>query len=116
MTLFDTAEPVACAHGRTEGEDCPFCNPLPPYQAHSITSLAAAAAIKPAALVLREQVFACIVIHGPVTDEAIAELLDMNPSTARPRRVELQRAGRIVADGTLATRSGRQARAWRSVA
>lgn len=108
-TLFD--QPTACTHGRMPDEKCPWCE-MPPFQGHSITSLEAAAAIRPAALVLREQVFACIVVHGPVTDEQIAELTGLAPNTARPRRVELMDAGRIRAEGTLTTHSGRKARAW----
>jgi hypothetical protein len=101
-----------CVHGRTAGEFCPYCYPLPPFQTHSATSVAAGEAIKPDAMTLRERVYRCILTNGPITDEAIAELTEMNPSTARPRRIELQRAGRIRADGTRMTKSARQATAW----
>jgi predicted ArsR family transcriptional regulator len=85
-----------------------------PYQAHSQTSAQAAARIAPSAGSLRALVLAAIKALGPMTDEEIAELCHLNPSTARPRRLELQRAGLVVADGTKPTRSGRQATIWRA--
>jgi hypothetical protein len=39
--------------------------------------------------------------------------LAMNPSTVRPRRVELARKGLIVQSGTRRTTSGRMAGIWR---
>ena len=48
------------------------------------------------------------------TDEQIAEGLNMNPSTVRPRRLELERAGRIEPAGASKTRSGRRAVGWRA--
>jgi hypothetical protein len=84
-----------------------------PYQRHSVTSLQAALAALPAAAPQRDRVLACVRACGPVTDEAIADLLGMNPSTARPRRIELQRAGLIAeADELVPTRAGRLAVAW----
>jgi predicted ArsR family transcriptional regulator len=68
---------------------------------------------EPNAASQRERVFAYISVNGPVTDEKIAEGLLMNPSTARPRRLELVRAGRIrPALQTQETKSGRNAVAW----
>jgi hypothetical protein len=47
------------------------------------------------------------------TDEEIQTYLDMNPSTQRPRRVELVDAGLIRDSGTTRqTRSGRPAVVW----
>lgn len=83
-----------------------------PFQPHSITSYDAAREIAPTSDNHREAVFQCIVEFGPLTDETIADTLGMNPSTARPRRVELEDAGRIVKRGRLANRSGRMAAAW----
>lgn len=108
MTLFDTS---ICAHGRPSGEGCPSCS-LAPFQGHSVTSLGASVAIEPDRVTLRERVYRCILALGPVTDEGIADALEMNPSTQRPRRVELQAAGRIFKQGTKLTRSGRSAAAW----
>ena len=47
------------------------------------------------------------------TDEEIASGLGLNPSTERPRRIELQRRGLVVEAGTRKPRSGRYATAWR---
>lgn len=47
------------------------------------------------------------------TDEEIAAGLGLNPSTARPRRIELARRGLIVEAGTRMTASKRNATAWR---
>ena len=98
-----------CQHGRAGYERCPFCHPLP-STAH--TRAAADEAMRPLRAVLREEVFGCIVVNGPVTDEQIVDLTQMNPSTVRPRRLELERAGRIKAEGTAKTKSGRKAVTW----
>lgn len=87
----------------------------PPAQGHSETSLAAAQAIQPDATTLRAQVIACLRRCGTygATDEEIQAALDMNPSTQRPRRIELVRAGHVQDSGTTRpTRSGRQATVW----
>jgi transcription initiation factor IIE alpha subunit len=47
------------------------------------------------------------------TDEEIAAGLGLNPSTARPRRIELARRGLIVESGVRKTASKRNAVAWR---
>jgi hypothetical protein len=47
------------------------------------------------------------------TDEEIAAGLGLNPSTARPRRIELARRGLIVEAGFRKTASKRNAVAWR---
>jgi predicted ArsR family transcriptional regulator len=86
-----------------------------PYQAHSSTSRAAAAWADASGLAetARGRVLRCIIEHGPVTDEQIADLLAMNPSTQRPRRVELEADGLIVNYGLDApARSGRLAARW----
>jgi predicted ArsR family transcriptional regulator len=49
------------------------------------------------------------------TDEEIASGLGLNPSTARPRRIELARRGLIVEAGVRKTASKRNAVAWRCV-
>jgi hypothetical protein len=85
----------------------------PPFQYHSETSVDAAHAIKPTADNLRQMVFEYIVEHGPVTDQRIQEDLAMDPSTQRPRRRELQQAGRVkVLDRLGVTASGRAAQRW----
>lgn len=50
------------------------------------------------------------------TDEEIAHELEMNPSTVRPRRIELARRGLIVEAGTRQTTSGRMACVWQATA
>jgi predicted ArsR family transcriptional regulator len=47
------------------------------------------------------------------TDEEMARRLAMNPSTQRPRRIELARRGLVVTCGTRRTASGRNADVWR---
>jgi hypothetical protein len=84
----------------------------PPFVAGSPTSYEAAKEIREDAGTLRELVYVFIRDHGPVSDEQIAEHLCMNPSTARPRRLELYRAGRIHQSGYTRTNAGRRAVAW----
>lgn len=82
------------------------------FVSHSPTSKAAAEAIKPTAGTLRAAVLELLKAKGPLTDEQIADALEMNPSTARPRRIELKRAGLIREAGTAKTKSGRDAAKW----
>jgi hypothetical protein len=85
-----------------------------PFQPHSDTSRAAAQQIDPRLNALHRQVYEYIAAQGlyGATDEAIASGLPMNPSTARPRRLELCAMGRIRACGYRKTKSGRLARVW----
>ncbi len=87
----------------------------PPYQRHSVTSLEAAEAIKPRLSDLQSQVLAFISMSRGATDEEIARGLKLNPSTARPRRIELVGKGLIREAGTRKTASGRAAVVWRAV-
>jgi DNA-binding IclR family transcriptional regulator len=50
---------------------------------------------------------------GGLTDEEMQRQLEMNPSTQRPRRIELARRGLVVDAGTRRTASGRMATVWR---
>jgi DNA-binding IclR family transcriptional regulator len=50
---------------------------------------------------------------GGLTDEEMQTRLGMNPSTQRPRRIELARRGLVVEGGTRRTASGRMATVWR---
>jgi predicted ArsR family transcriptional regulator len=85
----------------------------PPAQVHSRTSREAAQAISGAAASIRARVYAYICENGPVTDEQIAGALGLNPSTERPRRIELVGDGLVMAHYELArTSSGRRATAW----
>lgn len=85
---------------------------VPPSVHTSEASVEAAEKIEPFTGNLREHVYDCIAMFGPMTDEAIAVGLNMNPSTQRPRRLELQRAGRIVQVGHGRTRAGHKAALW----
>jgi len=68
--------------------------------------------IQPSAAKLRERVYRTIAEYGPITDERGSEASGIAPNTWRPRRLELEKAGRIVAAGASRTRSGRRAVAW----
>lgn len=87
----------------------------PPAQAHSATSLAAAASIKTAIGPLHRQILDHLKSSpNGATDEELMHALDMGGNTERPRRRELELMGRIVNSGkTRRTRSGREAVVWR---
>jgi hypothetical protein len=88
---------------------------LPPYQRHSDTSREAAELIEPDAATLRGQVLAHIRGCGDkgATDDEVQVALGMNPSTERPRRIELWRADLVRrTEATRPTRSGRSASVW----
>jgi hypothetical protein len=78
---------------------------------HSETSFEAGDAIRSKAGNLRERVLD-LLKTGAYTDEQIAVKLAMNPSTARPRRVELYNAGLIDCVGFAQTSSGRRSQLW----
>ena len=81
----------------------------------SRTSMAAADAIGASLNALQRSVVSFLRTRGDhgATDEEIATGLQMNPSTARPRRIELVRRGLVVEAGTRKAASGRFATAWR---
>lgn len=86
---------------------------IPPSVRGSQTSRAAALSVEgEPSDNARRRVLQVIFRMGPLTDEEISELLGMNPSTARPRRVELERMGLIFKAGTKKTKSGRDAIKW----
>lgn len=61
----------------------------------------------------RRRVYEFIVSTGGATDEELAEALGMNPSSVRPRRLELITAGFIRESGrTRKTASGTPAIVW----
>lgn len=89
----------------------------PPAQAHSPTSQAAARQIRPDASRLRGRVLGLLLERGEqgATDEELQLALSMNPSTERPRRIELVEAGAVRDSGrTRPTRSGRKAVVWQA--
>ena len=95
--------------------------PLPLFAARapsvhgSITSAAAADSLSGKALNALQRRVLEFIAWRPSTDEEIATELSMNPSTVRPRRIELVRRGLVVQDGTRRTASGRMATVWRKV-
>jgi hypothetical protein len=81
----------------------------------SETSIEASEKIAPALRNLQAQVFRVIAMAGPLgaTDEEIILSSGLSPNTARPRRIELVNAGRVVNSGKVRkTRSGRNAVVW----
>lgn len=103
-----------CVVCKPPGKPSPT-NPRPPYQAHSATSKAAAEAAEDNAPIARKRVYGAVAETGSfgMTDEEIADTLSMNPSTARPRRVELVRGGILVDSGDQRkTKGGKLATVW----
>lgn len=87
-----------------------------PFQRHSLTSIAAAESIGDRINALQARVLAYLKAHpSGLTDEQMQAGLGMNPSTQRPRRIELQRKGMLKADGTRKTKAGRSAVVWRAL-
>jgi DNA-directed RNA polymerase specialized sigma24 family protein len=89
---------------------------IPPHQSHSVTSKCAAVAIVSESATLREEVRKHLVACGEhgATDEEIQNALGMNPSTQRPRRIELVQRGIVEDSGTTRkTTSGRSATVWK---
>ena len=85
------------------------------YQAHSDTSKDAAAEIETRARTLRASVYAFLKISGAygATDQELQVALNMDPSTERPRRIELVERELVKDSGKKRkTKSGRQAVVW----
>jgi transcription initiation factor IIE alpha subunit len=81
----------------------------------SITSAIAADSLGPATLNAMQRRVLELLAATPngLTDEEMQTRLSMNPSTQRPRRIELARRGLVVECGTRRTVSGRMAVVWR---
>ncbi len=84
---------------------------FPPAQAHSATSVLAAAAIAPHRATQRDRILAYLAMY-PSTDQELAQRLGMDPSSVRPRRIELERDGLVTGFGSRRTASGRLAKVW----
>lgn len=99
------------------GDEYPFYGGTPPHQRHSNTSREAAVKVASKSKTLREKVFAYLEARPEgATDDEIQVDLDMQSDTERPRRRELQKAGRVVDSGYVRnTRSGRSAVVWKIV-
>ena len=95
--------------------DLPLLTQRAPSVNGSITSAKAADSLSPTTLnALQRQVLALLqATPGGLTDEEMQTRLGMNPSTQRPRRIELARRGLVVEAGTRRTASGRMATVWR---
>ena len=81
----------------------------------SVTSAQAADSLGPATLnALQRRVLELLAANPQgLTDEEMQRRLGMNPSTQRPRRIELARRGLVVTCGVRKTSSGRNADVWR---
>lgn len=87
-----------------------------PFVSGSTTSEEAALSIGSKAATLREKVYEALKTLGPMIDEEIQDLLEMNPSTERPRRIELCSEGRVIDSGSTGlTKSGRKAVLWKAL-
>jgi hypothetical protein len=84
----------------------------------SITSAQAADSLGPQTLNAMQRRVLELLQATPegLTDEEMQRRLGMNPSTQRPRRIELARRGLIVTGGTRKTASGRNADVWKATA
>ncbi len=83
------------------------------YQGHSTTSERAAQEIAGGAASLRRKVLDFVQSNGPSSDDEIQEALSINPSTERPRRIELCKLGLLRDSGLCGkTRSGRSCVLW----
>ncbi len=86
---------------------------LPPAQAHSPTSRAAAESMAHGAAPRRALVYRSLLQRGPATDEELQTRTGLPPSTQRPRRIELCDLGLVQDSGhQRLTRSGRWAIVW----
>jgi hypothetical protein len=81
----------------------------------SATSAQAADSLTPATLNnMQRRVLELLAVWPQgLTDEEMQQRLGMNPSTQRPRRIELMRRRLVVEAGTRRTASGRMAVVWR---
>ena len=84
----------------------------------SRTSREAADSLRPAVLNAMQRRVLALLATTPegLTDEEMQRRLGMNPSTQRPRRIELMRMGLVQRAGTRRTSSGRSADVWQATA
>lgn len=88
---------------------------LPLFQRHSPTSRAAAESLTPTTInACQRKVLDYLADHPEgATDEQMQIGIPMQPSTQRPRRIELVKLRMIEQAGEGKTRSGRRAAKWR---
>ena len=96
--------------------DLPLFAQRPPSARGSVTSAAAADSLDGETLNQMQRRVLELLQATPsgLTDEEMQRRLGMNPSTQRPRRIELARRGLVVEAGTRRTASGRMATVWRA--
>lgn len=83
---------------------------------HGRTAHAAAKDIESVSGAQRRAVYQALLVSDGLTDGEIQIRLDLDPSSERPRRVELVRDGLVVDSGrTRLTQSGRRATVWVAV-
>jgi hypothetical protein len=97
------------------GCDLPLFVQRAPSVNGSVTSAQAADSLGPTTLnAMQRRVLELLAVWPQgLTDEEMQHKLGMNPSTQRPRRIELARRGLVVTCGTRRTASGRNASVWR---
>jgi hypothetical protein len=97
--------------------DLPLFAPRPPSARGSVTSAAAADSLDGETLNAMQRRVLELLQATPegLTDEEMQRRLGMNPSTQRPRRIELARRCLVVTCGTRRTASGRNANVWKSI-
>ena len=98
--------------------DLPLFTKRAPAVQSSRTSMQAADSLGPATLNALQRKVLELLAATPegLTDEEMQKRLGMNPSTQRPRRIELARRGLVVEGGTRRTASGRMAVVWQATA
>ena len=88
-------------------------NGKPPFQAHSNTSRAASVSMRNKLGQLHVRVMEALRFHGPLTDEQLCDVLNLQGNTLRPRRRELQLMAYLTDTAKRRkTRSGRMAVVW----
>ena len=88
-------------------------NGNPPFQSRSDTSRAAAAGMRNKLGQLHVRVMKAIRFHGPLMDEELCDVLNLQGNTLRPRRRELQLMAYLTDTGKRRkTKSGRMAVVW----
>ncbi len=64
-------------------------------------------------MTVKEQILAVLAKSPqPLTDEELILVTGGNPNTVRPRRIELEAEGKVVAAALVKTKSGKYAFAW----
>ena len=90
-----------------------FARPAPSVRGSQTSAAAADSLDTPTLNRLERVVLEWLAQHGPATDEEIIAGTGLNPSTQRPRRIELVRRGIVTQAGEKRTSSGRKATSWR---